>query len=411
MGEQTIDAKKRDRPRRRAIVSATLLGTALAGTVLLGRQPFFRWLTDRAVQRIEAAPDEPDLVSNLAAMGDRGLEALVGLLNAKNVKTANAAKRVLMEEIVRWRTLDRHAYTPKVTILAKALGERVGQFCPDAKRDAAEVATLILLDFQAAVHGSVAADCETVLRASLHLRQMMGSIHADDSPADALNSELPGTGPTENLPVRRGESADESTALKPVLGDGIPLTSPPVSNEHGDLARGDSPAVDSNVATAESASRNPVQPFQAVRIPASTDTNIHPSDETAPAPFSAVDTVDLMRQLQTGTAENAETELVKRGFGPVQLELARRLFDPAPEARKQLLRLLPGLRTVDPLPWLLQLCRDQDNEVRLMAVSLAASSGDPALVAEVERLARQDSETRLQSQTKRIAERREQSFR
>jgi len=115
--------------------------------------------------------------------------------------------------------------------------------------------------------------------------------------------------------------------------------------------------------------------------------------------------------LQTGTAENAETELVKRGFGPVQLELARRLFDPAPEARKQLLRLLPGLRTVDPLPWLLQLCRDQDKEVRLMAVSLAASSGDPALVAEVERLARQDSETRLQSQTKRIAERREQSFR
>ena len=46
-----------------------------------------------------------------------------------------------------------------------------------------------------------------------------------------------------------------------------------------------------------------------------------------------------------------------------------------------------------------------------MAVSLAASSGDPALVAEVERLAGQDPEARLQSQTKRIAEHREQSFR
>ena len=183
------------------------------------------WLTDRSLQRIEAAPDEPNLVSDLATMGDRGMEALVGLLNAKNVKTAAAAKRVLVEEIRRWRTLDRPAHTPKVAVLARALAQRVGLFCPDAKRDAAELATFILLDFQAAVHGAVAADCETVLRASLHLRQVAGRVPADNAPSMAMKQESPG--PSDNPPVGPAESTAELAGLNPVLDGDMPLTPPP----------------------------------------------------------------------------------------------------------------------------------------------------------------------------------------
>jgi HEAT repeat protein len=86
----------------------------------------------------------------------------------------------------------------------------------------------------------------------------------------------------------------------------------------------------------------------------------------------------------------------------VELELARQLFDPDPQIRKHLAELLPSLQSIDAAPWLLALCRDEDAEVRLIAVSLIATSGDPALKAEAERIARRDADPRLKNQAQRM---------
>ncbi len=80
---------------------------------------------------------------------------------------------------------------------------------------------------------------------------------------------------------------------------------------------------------------------------------------------------------------------------PVEIELARRAAHPDPQVRKQLVRLLPQLQAVDSTAWLLRLCEDEDPEVRWEAMALLATSNNPAVTAQVRKLARQDSNPRI----------------
>ena len=108
------------------------------------------------------------------------------------------------------------------------------------------------------------------------------------------------------------------------------------------------------------------------------------------AALAAEDAVELIKELNAendARAETAEAELIRRGFTEAQLDLARKLYDPDPAVRKKLVRELPGLQGVDTVPWLLELCRDADAEVRSAAIALLATSSDPAVLDEVERMA------------------------
>ena len=105
------------------------------------------------------------------------------------------------------------------------------------------------------------------------------------------------------------------------------------------------------------------------------------------------------------TASRARAELMRRGFQAAHLELARRLFDPEPETRIRLAHSLPGLQGVDGIRWLLWLARDADAEVRRVAITLLATTGDPKLLEQVERMAREDPDPRIRRQALRLAER------
>ena len=123
----------------------------------------------------------------------------------------------------------------------------------------------------------------------------------------------------------------------------------------------------------------------------------------------SVEPMELMRQLRSednDAAAQARTELIRRGFTEVDLELARRFCDPDPEVRKRLARSLPGLQSVDAAAWLLPLCRDSDAEVRMTAVTLMATTGDPGLLEQVESIARQDADPRIRDLADQIAEQR-----
>ena len=69
-------------------------------------------------------------------------------------------------------------------------------------------------------------------------------------------------------------------------------------------------------------------------------------------------------------------------------------------------RALPELRSVDAAPWLIQLSRDSNPEVRLTAITLMATSGDPLLLEQVERIAGDDSDPRIREQVSRIDQQR-----
>jgi HEAT repeat protein len=77
------------------------------------------------------------------------------------------------------------------------------------------------------------------------------------------------------------------------------------------------------------------------------------------------------------------------------------VLDPDPQVRRRLARLLPEVPGLDAVPWLVLLTRDEDAEVRLTALTLLATTGDPTLLDEVGELVRGDADPRVQ----RLAER------
>ena len=128
-----------------------------------------------------------------------------------------------------------------------------------------------------------------------------------------------------------------------------------------------------------------------------------------PGEFSEIETTRLMQWLDCGQepkASGARAELIRRGFTEVHLDLSRRLFDPDPAVRKELARLLPGVRSVDAMPWLLWLSRDADPEVRRVAIGLIATTGDARPLDQIEQAAREDPDPRIRRQAQRIAARR-----
>ena len=82
------------------------------------------------------------------------------------------------------------------------------------------------------------------------------------------------------------------------------------------------------------------------------------------------------------------------------------MFSADPAVRKDLARRLPELRSIDAAPWLIQLSRDADPEVRLTAITLMATSGDPLLLEQVERIAGEDPDPRIRDQVTRIGQQR-----
>lgn len=125
--------------------------------------------------------------------------------------------------------------------------------------------------------------------------------------------------------------------------------------------------------------------------------------------LAGLDLLELMSRLSAAdhaTASAAQAELVRRGFGPRELGLARRLTDPRPQVRRELAKMLPGLAGVDAVAWLRWLSRDQDAEVRLAAVTVMATTSDPALLRQLESMARQDPDPRVRQAAERLASRR-----
>lgn len=129
-------------------------------------------------------------------------------------------------------------------------------------------------------------------------------------------------------------------------------------------------------------------------------------------PLKAADVLDVMRRLRSDTESEralARRELARRGFSEVDLELARQLFSPDAEARKQLAQSVPRLASVDAARWLMWLAADPQPAVRRAAITTLATTGDPALLDRVEALARKDSDEQIQALADQIAKQRDLS--
>ncbi len=436
--------------RTRRLTLGIAAGLFVLGLVATSQYPRFlaaHWRTRLATVSEDRAPV---LLESVARLGEPGVPVLVEALGSKRPGVAAAAKRVLGEELQRWEMLRARDYSPKLAILARSLANRAGDFGPAARAEAAELASQVLrlwtLDQDVVDPLAVIADCEAVLRAAGPRRALAEAGDARQPLAAARREvETAGRRPSGDLGQGAARLPGDVAALP---GGGLPVDTLASPDGPGEAVEADGsrtagaephtprrlerPSVarplehplrpmlepDAPGALAERAARRrerrrpaelpPTRPLgflDEAPVPAGD----RRGDGPALGRLAELETVELMRRLPpspSGAASPVEAELVRRGFTETHLALARRLFDPDPQARRRLARLVVELPDVNAVPWLLQLARDEHAEVRLSAISLLATTGDPSLVEAIEAMAREDPEPRVQRQAEQIARRR-----
>ncbi|HEY3392402.1 MAG TPA: hypothetical protein VGK58_06835, partial [Lacipirellulaceae bacterium] len=106
-----------------------------------------------------------------------------------------------------------------------------------------------------------------------------------------------------------------------------------------------------------------------------------------------------------------EEELTRRGFGRLSARLVRQLFSDDAAER---LRLVDDVLTepgVDARPWLILLADDAAADVRLLAVTIMATSDDPVLIEKAWQVAINDHDPRIAGLAGRLRDRRDNAQR
>jgi hypothetical protein len=206
-----------------------------------------------------------------------------------------------------------------------------------------------------------------------------------ESPADRSNHPRETASDEENAPAR----LVDDDAARPI--------------SHAQSAEWNAPAAQPNE------NGTAARPSRTVTLPVSVEEPLHRATFD---PAKGMDVLDLMRRLRSESDADriqARQELLRRGFSEVDLELARQLFSPDAEARKQLAVAVPRLASVDAARWLMWLAADPQPQVRLAAITTLATTGDPTLLDRVEALARKDTDPQVQAVADQIAKQRDLS--
>ena len=289
---------------------------------------------------------------------------------------ARPATHVLWKEIQAWARQPAPASSPKLAALARQLARRVYSFDPAARAVAADLATEILrqgMDGRVVDRPAVLADCDFILRASAAAGRPLAADLQGQPPTAAVGADRAGgprgsagsrgRRPSEAIPPNDRSLSEENPLREPAALPSSAAAALPATPTHAPSPKVETPAAEAPLA----AGRGTGDELDRAR-----------------RRWIVMDTVDLMRGLQAvepQTAAEARAELIRRGFSEVHLDLARRLFDPDPEVRKQLVRTLPELRLIDAMPWLLRLTRDDDADAPVAALTLLATTGDPTMLS------------------------------
>jgi len=431
-----------------------LLATAAVaiGMVALGRALWNRsaqFLANSWRERLERVPEDQvdDLLDRLAELDEAGLPALADALASGRACVAQGAARVLRSQPKRWQRLEAHEATRRRRILAKALADGWPHYGP-AARDVATETVAILLS-RAPPEGGLGdaeflAACEEVLRPGTSPGGvgLQESTNARAGRWPAPNSAVASRGQDENHPPRdlsteHGETLAQAASPAPGTfplepapmpqGTGGPLkatkpsarepldkgATPRASDEAGasGALRGAGPAEsasempDDGSVSAKGGTANGPRRLSTVRA-VGFEGRRRSADEPGNTLRSASELRQVARRLHDQDprqVEAASKELKRCGFSDAELELARQLTHPDAGVRKSLARALPGTAGIDAAPWLLELSRDPDADVRLEAITLLATTGDPALLEQLRRLVQADTDERVQRLSDRLA--------
>jgi len=361
---------------------------------------------------------------------------LVTLVDNPRVTLAESARRRILEWIMQPAGDGADLRAAAQLALAEELAAAAARFALPGRQRAGQIAEALLGQAstgQRAAKSRLRTACETLVRlgdvraltadetptaASTAANPNVGSLQPGDlrpglSPSNSNVPPLPGGGLTVDVSGPPAPVAREPRMLPPSRDD-APLRPLPEAKA---TATGDSPqpnrlrsvpnaspTLPPTVSTIRRPpqSRGPLEPGR--RMTLAEARALRQTSATMPAAdpgLAQVDLFELVRQLRGADADGGadiRQELQRRGFRDVHFRLAAQLFDPDPHQRRQMVRMLPELPGVDAGPWLAWLCRDPDAEVRLAAITIVATAGTPELLAEIESLARNDDDPRIQQQ-------------
>lgn len=371
-------------------------------------------------------------LEQLAELDQAGLPVLTAALVSRRPALVESVASTLHTLLDRWARLPASESSPRVTYLAKLLAQDVEQYPPATRYLAADLAAR-LLRWPTPANGprdpALLAHCEELLRAG------MAELARNES--SATDASLAASAPQTQDAARVLSAADHpagvvALAFASGLGEELPVEEVdsasrlPISEEDqvvpGDPERAiawpdlqHAPAASSTLRESKDATgplaSPPAEPatpmLEPVRQPAATQQDNAVSGESpASVDLDQVPDLELIRLWNGAGDERAraiEDQLRRRGLSELEVNLARRLADPDPRVRRELVHSLPQLPT-SPGKWLFWLSYDPAPEIRRLVVSLMATSHDPRLERRLRTMLVEEADPAVRYQVERLFE-------
>ncbi|MCG8585515.1 MAG: HEAT repeat domain-containing protein [Pirellulales bacterium] len=421
-------------------MAGLLAASLLAMVLVLGRVRDRLLVEDLRDQMYQAKDAElPAVFRRVESLGETGLPLATEALGSSKPVLAFAARDFLNRYLDKVESLAPAVRSSHLNALALALASRSDDLGPTASHWAADMATRILRlspREDRADRNKLLAACERIVRSAAATEPSHVRLAARERPDDSRKPIVDETHVSkfDEDWITRQLAADDA---KP--GGGLPLPSVevpalPVAPERpiGDRAAPSddpsAPRIFNEPLDAEKLdgvpSRLPVQqksapvksapqPDGPVQINAESDHVVEtkvrsPQGHDAAPDITTRDTraliYDWHAALETDKAEFAK-ELRRRGFTDRDFLLAAKLADADPAVRARLARVLPRISSVAVSPWLWWLTEDANAQVRLTAISMLATSGNPEVRQRLRRLADGESDPRVAEQLRKILSR------
>lgn len=414
----------------RPVLAIVLATGAILATFFAGRHWTAPILAAHWQQRLDTVPDDQAemLVASAARLGRPGLPVLVAALGSSRTSVASAGRLWLDRQLKSWENVSNQESQRNVAALAEALAAKLEDFSPGARLDAACVADRLLrwhLDGKVVDRRRVLWLCDRILQAADYqvvdrTRQANESEEASLAEQNegvhfaAQANDLPAPRPLE-IPDLLQEDPGRGRFASSLRVEPAPNVVPLPDVEKGprasDLA--DAWAMRGHRLGAGAGSEVTLYPSTGERVLVPSFPDGGAAGAEVPDPVADLSLSECMRRLHGKGLEPlaAEEELRRRGLGPLELAIARRVYHPDRNTRLQLVRELPDTPGVGATEWLVTMAGDEDEEVRLAAVTILATVGDPKVLTRVESIARNDPSERIRQQAGRLAKRRQALYR
>lgn len=346
------------------------------------------------------------LIAELEQLGAAGVEPLVGLATSQRSDVASAAQRTVGRMLTSWEIAatergDVAAFAEQASVLAAALDAHGDQFGAEGQRWANQLAQRLMIhcdQFLTAESWEILACCDQVLSRPL------------------LPMPKPPAMATIDPPASKPIAMAAKPTAPPAPAKSEPKPAPPASRMVSARPLADLSFVEPQVEIA-TARRLPEPTTNALRpplrLPEETGDPQAASAPLAgpvidvPSPQDARINARAMRELSdralatradAGTsaeAAAARQTLRERGFSEGVLELTRQLESMPPRERRDALERAAQLPPTDARKVLRWFVADADAEVRLQALTILATTGDPQLAELARERAVEDADPRV----------------